>query len=150
MDFADFAAVVEWVQKYRINGSLVTRGDDGGAYGFGGENSYPQKLTPDCPIIRKNWKLEFADFAYRSGRCSKISLFVEPAQHEAASRLMHERFDGRFEIAASDVDMLDVSPLGINKATGLPSWRRRWGFSVRRSRSLGIMKTICRCSGKFH
>lgn len=119
MDFADFAELVEFIQKHQINGSLITRGDDNGAYGYGGEETYPQRLTPGSPVIRQNWRLEFADFAYRSGRCSKISLFVEPGQHSEASRLLHAQFDGRFEIAASDVDMLDVSPVGINKGSGI-------------------------------
>ena len=44
---------------------------------------------------------------------------MEPGQHSEASRLLHAQFDGRFEIAASDVDMLDVSPVGINKGSGI-------------------------------
>ena len=51
MDFADFAELVEFIQKHQINGSLITRGDDNGAYGYGGEETYPQRLTPilaDC------------------------------------------------------------------------------------------------------
>lgn len=119
MLFSDFAQLADFIQTHRINGSLITRGEDGGAYGFGGEHDYPQRLTPGSPVIRQNWRLEFADFAYRSGRCSKISLFVEPGQHREASRLLHLAFDSRFEIAASDADMLDVSPIGINKGSGI-------------------------------
>ena len=119
MRFSDFAQLADFIKEHRINGSLITRGEDGGAYGFGGEHDYPQRLTLGSPVIRQNWRLEFADFAYRSGRCSKISLFVEPAQHHEASRLLHQAFDGRFEIAASDADMLDVSPIGINKGSGI-------------------------------
>ncbi len=128
MDFADFAELVEFVQNHQINGSLITRGDDNRAYGYGGEEAYPQRLTPGSPVIRQNWRLDFTDFAYRSGRCSKISLFVEPGQHSEASRLLHARFDGRFEIAASDVDMLDVSPVGINKGSGILELAQAWGL----------------------
>ena len=35
MDFADFAELVEFIQKHQINGSLITRGDDNGAYVYG-------------------------------------------------------------------------------------------------------------------
>lgn len=45
MDFADFAELVEFIQKHQINGSLITRGDDNGAYGYGGEETYPQLLN---------------------------------------------------------------------------------------------------------
>ena len=128
MEFDAFAELAEFIQKHRINGSLITRGDDGGSYGFGSEATYPQRLTPDSPVIRQNWRLEFADFASRSGRCSKISLFVEPAQHSEASRLLHAAFDGRFEIAASDVDMLDVSPVGINQGSGILELARAAGI----------------------
>ena len=44
---------------------------------------------------------------------------MEPGQHREASRLLHLAFDSRFEIAASDADMLDVSPIGINKGSGI-------------------------------
>ncbi len=57
MDFADFAELVEFIQKHQINGSLITRGDDNGAYGYGGEETYPQRLTPGSPAIRQNWRL---------------------------------------------------------------------------------------------
>ncbi|WP_303017053.1 HAD-IIB family hydrolase [Holdemania massiliensis] len=128
MRFSDFAQLADFIKEHRINGSLITRGEDGGAYGFGGEQDYPQRLTLGSPVIRQNWRLEFADFAYRSGRCSKISLFVEPAQHHEASRLLHQAFDGRFEIAASDADMLDVSPIGINKGSGILELAKAMGI----------------------
>lgn len=120
MSVEEFRELAAWMEKSGLNGTLVTTMEDGTSLGYGRMDQYPQLLPPGCPQIRKQWRLTFEPMQpFHQGRCSKISLFVEPSQHALASRLLHQSFADRFEIAASDVDMQDISPRGVNKGAGV-------------------------------
>ena len=129
MDLADFAKVAKVITKVGINGSLVTRTAEGNRIGVGTENQYPHVLPENCPKIRKNWSLEYELYDGQSGPCSKLSLFVEPKYHASTSMLLHQCFDDVYEIAASDIDMLDISPIGINKGTAILELAESMGIS---------------------
>ena len=129
MDLADFAKVAKVITKVGINGSLVTRTAEGERLGVGRQDQYPHVIPQDCPKVRKNWSLEYADYAGQSGPCSKLSLFVEPKYHASTSMLLHQCFDNCYEIAASDIDMLDISPIGINKGTAILELAESMGIS---------------------
>ena len=119
MDLADFAKVAKVITKVDINGTIVTRTGSGEMLGVGRKDQYPQVVPEDCPRIRKNWSLDYTDFVDQTGSCSKLSLFVEPKYHASTSMFLHQCFDDCYEIAASDIDMLDISPIGINKGTAI-------------------------------
>ena len=129
MDLKDFAKVARIITKVGINGTMVTRLDTGETVGVGRADQYPQVIPQGCPRIRKNWSLNYTEFKDQTGPCSKISLFVEPKYHMSTSMLLHQCFDNCYEIAASDIDMLDISPIGINKGTAILELAQSIGVS---------------------
>lgn len=122
--------IAELIRETGLNASLITTDEQGRALGYGGDADYPQIIPPNCPVNRGDWGLSFEIPQSFVGRCAKISMFVEPSEHKRASILLHDRFGDRFEIAASDLDMQDISPKGVNKGAGIRSLAQGFGLSL--------------------
>ncbi|MBR5005363.1 MAG: HAD-IIB family hydrolase [Erysipelotrichaceae bacterium] len=118
LDFGFYSLLKQAVVKDSLSATVILQTEkasyceDRDAYPFGFENPLH---TPDMFKFSEHPVPE--DFSVE--RPISIAVFVEPERMELVKQKLRDRFSSQVEIVSSDIDLINITPKGCTKASGI-------------------------------